>query len=90
MPKIREANAVGKVAEEASASEVKNAWHSYLEHVRLTRNAVVITRYGRPIAKLVPIEPTLETGGLVGCLRGTVTEHGDLIAPTGAKWSADA
>lgn len=75
---------------EASASEIKNRWHSYLEHVRLTGSPIVITRYGRPVAKLAPIDATPSDTGLFGCLRGTLTEHGDVIAPVGEGWSADA
>lgn len=31
-----------------------------------------------------------DQGGIFGWLAGTVTVHGDIIAPTGEKWSADA
>jgi prevent-host-death family protein len=78
---------------EVPASEVKNSWHQYLDRVSRQRQEVVVTRYGKPIAKLVPIEPSGEdeqTAGLFGWLRGTVTVHGDIIAPIDEPWDADA
>ncbi|CAN5370328.1 type II toxin-antitoxin system Phd/YefM family antitoxin [soil metagenome] len=75
---------------EASASEVKNAWHSYLDRVRQGREDIVITRYGKPVARLCPIEEPEEKRGIVGWLAGTVTVHGDLVAPLGDEWEADA
>ena len=73
---------------EAPASEVKQAWHEHLDRVGRGREEVVVTRYGKPVMKLSPVDPEARTGRLVGYLWGTVTEHGDLVAPTGAKWEA--
>jgi len=51
---------------------------------------VVLTRRGRPVAALVPIEPAKTP--LWGALRGSVTvlPGTDLTAPTGEAWQADA
>lgn len=75
---------------EVAASDVKNAWHEYVERVSRGREEVVVTRYGRPIMRLVPIEAPEDGPGLFGWLAGTVTFHGDVVAPTGAAWEADA
>jgi prevent-host-death family protein len=75
---------------EVSASDLKNSWHEFLERVSRARQEVVITRYGHPIAKLSPYEGPEEGGGIFGSLAGTVTIHGDIIAPVGADWYADA
>ena len=45
---------------EVSASEMKNSWHEYLARVSRSREEIVITRYGKPIARLAPIEPAKE------------------------------
>lgn len=74
---------------EVSASDLKNAWHEHLERVRRGREEIVVTHYGRPIAKLVPYEGE-EAPDLFGWLSGTVTVHGDIVAPTGEDWDADA
>jgi len=75
---------------EVSASDLKNSWHEYLEQVAQGRQAIVITRYGHPIARLSPVETTDDTVGLFGWMSGTVTVHGDIVAPLDEKWEADA
>ena len=49
-------------------------------------NSVVITKRGKPLAKLVPIEDPEEE--LFGCMRGLAVINGDLTAPTGEDWDA--
>lgn len=67
------------------ASKFKAACLDALDRVAESGEVVIITRKGRPIAKLVPIvdEPAPS-------LRGSVTYHGDIVAPTGESWDADA
>ena len=74
---------------EVPASEVKNAWHEFIDRVRRTREEIVVTRYGKPVMRLVPIEESTDAPGVFGFLAGTVTVHGDLIAPTGEAWEAE-
>jgi prevent-host-death family protein len=75
---------------EVSASDLKNSWHHYLEQVAQGRQEVVVTRYGKPIAKLSPVESAHEEGGLFGWMSGTVTVHGDIVAPLEETWEVDA
>ena len=74
---------------EMPASAVKNEWHEVLDRVSRVREAIVITRYGKPVARLSPIESDPATGGIFGWLAGDVHVAGDIIAPTGARWEAD-
>lgn len=78
--------------EEVSASDLKNAWHEYLERVGRTRREIVITRYGKPVARLVPVEPSGEAAprSVFGWMKGTVTIHGDIIEPIDVEWDANA
>lgn len=71
------------------ASEVKNAWHAYLDRVGRVRETIVVTRYGKPVAQLSPVEQPA-SGRIFGCLAGTVTVRGDIVAPVGDEWEADA
>lgn len=48
-------------------------------------DGIVITKRGRPVAKLIPIDA--ESGDLIGVLRGKLTVHGD-VQSTGAAWDA--
>ena len=76
--------------ERIPASEVKNAWHSVLERVSQGRERIVVTRYGKPLAVLGPYDG--EEGGprsLFGWLPGSVTIHGDIVAPLDVEWEAD-
>lgn len=72
------------------ASELKNGWHEYLDRVSRGREEIVVTRYGKPIAQLSPYRDADQEVGIFGCLEGTVTVHGDIVAPTGEEWEADA
>lgn len=74
---------------EVSASDLKNSWHDYLEQVAQGRQEVVVTRYGHPIAKLCPFESEDESRGLFGWMSGTVTVHGDIVAPIDEEWEVD-
>jgi len=75
---------------EVSASELKNSWHQFLEQVAQGRQELVVTRYGRPIAKLSPYDGPGGDSGTFGSLAGSVTVHGDITAPIGEAWDADA
>lgn len=48
---------------------------------------VIVTKHGKPVAKLVPIEPPVQSG--FGCLKGTVLDYGDIDAPLGEDWFQD-
>lgn len=72
-----------------SATELKNALAMYLDSVEHEREPVVVTRDGMPIAKLIPIAEE-KSGDIFGFLAGSVTIHGDIVAPTGAIWDADS
>ncbi len=49
---------------------------------------IVITKRGKPIAKLVPVEE--RPVDPFGCMAGTVRVLGDIIGPIDVKWTADA
>jgi prevent-host-death family protein len=50
-------------------------------------DGIVITKRGRPVAKLVPIE--LESESLIGSLAGKLEIHGDLLS-TDLDWDAES
>jgi antitoxin (DNA-binding transcriptional repressor) of toxin-antitoxin stability system len=59
-----------------------------MDEVAESGREVVITKRGRPVARLVPVA---EAGArdIVGCMRGTVTVLGDIVSPLGEPWEAD-
>jgi prevent-host-death family protein len=73
---------------ELPATEFKAKCLAYLDQVAQTRASITLTKHGRPVARLVPmdeVEPIL-----FGRLAGTVQIRGDLIAPIDETWEADA
>jgi hypothetical protein len=72
-----------------SISKFKATCLAALERVRRTRRPLRVTRFGRPIADIVPpsVDPE-ETRSWVGCMAGTAEIVGDLIAPLDVKWEA--
>jgi prevent-host-death family protein len=52
---------------------------------RVGDEGIVITKRGKPVAKLIPIRA--ESAELIGALRGRVRVKGD-IRSTGLKWNA--
>lgn len=49
-------------------------------------DGIVITKHGRPVAKLLPVEGTSEH--LIGCLRGRLQPVGDSMS-TGVRRDAE-
>jgi prevent-host-death family protein len=74
---------------EISAAEFKARCLKLMDEIARTRQAVVITKRGRPVAKLVAVEPEPRRP-LYGCMAGTVTFEGDILAPLDVEWEAEA
>jgi len=77
----------GRTHEEVPATEFKNTCLELIERVQQTREEIVVTKYGRPVAKLVAFEQG--KAPLFGHLAGSVTIHGDIVAPLGETWDAE-
>ena len=72
-----------------SAELFKKRCFQLITTVQKSKKEIVITKFGKPIAKLVPILKKAKTKSLFGCMKGTVKIHGDIIASTGEQWFAD-
>ncbi len=72
--------------EEVPAAVFKARCLELMDRVSDGRTSIVITKRGRPVARLVSIAPAPR---LFGALRGSVVILGDLVAPTGERWEAD-
>jgi prevent-host-death family protein len=69
-----------------TAAEFKAKCLKLMDEINKTREPVVITKRGKPIAKLVPIEEPSETQ--FGYMKGTVTILGDVVSSIDEPWSA--
>lgn len=70
------------------AGEFKAKCLSILDEVEHHHIAIVITKRGRPVAKLIPLE-TEKATPIYGYMKGSVTIKGDIISPLDEKWEAD-
>ena len=68
-----------------AAGEFKSKCLKLLDEVAETRQTLVITKHGRPVAQLVPMPQELE---LIGAMRGSVLWEGDIITPLENEWEA--
>lgn len=50
-----------------------------MDQVRSTREPVTITKKGKPVAKLVPVDEASDE--VFGCLTGEIEIAGDLLSP---------
>ncbi len=50
-----------------------------MDEVQAKRETVVITKHGKPVAKLVPVGPQVDD--IFGFLRGKITITGDIVSP---------
>ena len=48
---------------------------------------IVITKRGKPVAKLVPIVDSPPS--FIGSMKGTMEIIGDIVAPIDVRWNAD-
>jgi prevent-host-death family protein len=62
-----------------AAGEFKAKCLALMEDVRSTRQPIVITKRGKPVAKLVPVEG--EKDEWMGRLKGKIRIVGDIVSP---------
>ncbi len=68
---------------EIPISKFKATCLAVLEEVRRTRTPLRVTRFGRPIAEVVPPSVTHPEIWL-GCMKGEMRVVGDIVKPIGA------
>lgn len=54
---------------------------------RVGPEGILITKHGRPVAKLIPVET--EHRSLLGSLKGKIRIKGDIFS-TGTRWNAES
>jgi len=74
---------------EIAISKFKATCLAVLEDVRRTRTPVRVTRFGQPVAEVLP--PSGAPGkSWLGCMKDSVEISGDIVEPVGAfsRWNA--
>jgi prevent-host-death family protein len=73
-----------------SVSKLKATCLSVVEEVRKTRKSIVITKFGEPVAQIVPPPLADRPKHWLGSFAGTATIVGDIVGPVieDSNWSA--
>ena len=74
---------------EISAAQFKAKCLKLMDEIAKTRKPIVITKRGKPVAKLVAVEPEPRIP-LFGYMAGTITYVGDIESPIDVEWEAEA
>ena len=70
------------------ATEFKAKCLAYLDQVAQTHASITLTKHGRAVARLVPIDDA--EPAVFGRLAGTVQIQGDIVGSLDERWDADA
>ena len=70
-----------------AAGEFKAKCLHLLDEVQRSRKEIVITKRGRAVARLLPVDD--KAPAVFGRMKGSAKVLGDLVAPTGERWNAD-
>jgi len=70
-----------------AAGEFKAKCLGLLDEVEKTRKEIVITKRGRPVARVVPIDQK-KPATTWGRMKGTIEIVGDIVSPIDEKWDA--
>lgn len=82
----REEGAVAEAAKQIAASEFKAKCLALLDQVAETGMPLIITKRGKPLAKLIPYD-TVKPPNLLGSVR--YEREADLLDPVDASWDAE-
>ena len=76
--------------EEIAISEFKAKCLGLLQRVQKTKTPIRITRFGKPIAEVIPPTPTPDRANWLGSMAGTADILGDVISPVmeDSDWEA--
>jgi prevent-host-death family protein len=67
------------------AGEFKVKCLKLLDEVAANREPLVITKFGKPVARVLPMPPAVK---LRGALSGSVLFEGDIVSPLENEWEA--
>lgn len=59
-----------------------------IAQVQQNRQEITISKHGKPVAKLVPVEEPA-AGSVFGYLQGTVEISGDIVSALGEDWEVE-
>ncbi|HYA62540.1 MAG TPA: type II toxin-antitoxin system Phd/YefM family antitoxin [Candidatus Sulfotelmatobacter sp.] len=66
---------------EVAISEFKAKCLALLEQVRRTRKPIRVTRFGKPVAEIVPPSAVMDREAWIGSMKDSIEILGDIISP---------
>lgn len=78
---------VMKTARTMKASEFKARCLEVMDTVARTGDPVILTKRGKPVAKICPITPSRSS--IYGFMKGRIEILGDIISPIDVVWDAE-
>jgi len=70
------------------AGEFKAKCLKIMDTVNTYHHEVIVTKYGKPVAKLVPVSDK-KNQEIFGFMKDSVTINNDITRPIQEKWNAD-
>ena len=76
----------GQRARSIAASQFKAKCLGLMDEVQRTGSELIVTRHGKAIVKIVPLEHRLPSA--YGCMEGTAAVTGDVVGPAPELWES--
>lgn len=75
---------------EVAISEFKAKCLALLEEVRLTKKPILVTRFGKPVAEVIPATIVQDRASWIDSMKGSFQILGDIISPANEEdeWEA--
>jgi antitoxin (DNA-binding transcriptional repressor) of toxin-antitoxin stability system len=74
---------------EISAGEFKQTCLALMDKIAAEKLEYIVTKRGKPVAKIGPVESPKETFPIFGSLANQVTYHEEASLPVDEKWNAE-
>ena len=78
---IRYEHGLSFLMKEVAISEFKAKCLAMLEEVQKTKESLLVTKFGKPLAEVIPPSPSRKEGSWLGSMRGEIQFLGDILSP---------
>jgi antitoxin (DNA-binding transcriptional repressor) of toxin-antitoxin stability system len=72
-----------------SVEQFQTKYLEFMDDLQKHHSEIIIIKFGKPIAKLIPIVDDQVEKSLFGYMKDSVLIHGDILEPIGEKWEVD-
>jgi antitoxin (DNA-binding transcriptional repressor) of toxin-antitoxin stability system len=72
-----------------SIEKFQTTYLKLIEDIQKYHSEIIITKFGKPIAKLMPIVDEQAEKPLFGYMKDFVLIHEDILEPIGENWEVD-